>query len=281
MAVNTVEVLTANIDRGPSFSIWADCPIAEILENPGKGMYYFEDFLSVPNVAAGAQAAYGNYLGYADTGGSVTEAAQGSQTGGVKVFSSDGDNEGASLQMVGKPFQIDRAFQTLWFEARIQTSTIADTKHDIFVGLIENCTLSATVPITAAGAIADQNVVGFFRPESARTVAGTGGAIMNVVYKANGVAAVTLANDAVALVANTWTKLGMTFRPSRSIPGNYYIQFYQDGVEITAARYQVVTAQGTDFPNDVGLSFFMAVLNATGTTPGSSSCDWFRVAQLF
>lgn len=290
MAVNTTTPNAANLlvedtSRGPTSSIWGDCPVAEIQEDPGIGMYFFEDFLNVPNGAAGAQALYGNYWMFADTGGSVTEATQaaGAQLGGIKVLSSDGDNEGASFQTVPKPFEIDRTNngKKFWFEARIQTSTIADTKHNIFVGMIENCTLSATVPITAAGAIADQNCVGFFRPETARTVAGTGGAVMNVVYKANGVAAVTLASDAVTLVAATWVKLGMKFTPSQGQPGVWYLQFHKNGVEIVAARYQVVAAQGTDFPNDVGLGVFMAVLNATGSTPGTSSIDWIGAAQLF
>lgn len=289
MAVNTMntwpDLVTPQTGRGLSKAIWGDCPIVEIEEDCSVGMLFFDDFLNQPNVAAGAQALYGNYYGFASTGGSATEPTQaaGAQLGGIKVLSSGSDNDGVSIQTVSKPFEIDRTNngRKFWFEARIQTSTIADTKHDIFLGLIENCTLSATVPITAAGALADQNMVGFFRPETSRSGAGTGGAIMNVVYKANGVTAVTLAQDAVALTAGTWVKLGMTFSPSKSQPGKWYLQFYANGVEIVAAQYQVPTAQGTDFPNDVGLGPVFAIVNATGSSPGSSQIDWWQMAQLF
>jgi hypothetical protein len=127
--------------------------------------------------------------------------------------------------------------------------------------------LTATVPITAAGAIADVNIVGFHRLEG-------DGDQFDTIYKADGVTQVTVQADAAVIVADTWVKLGMVFDPS-----NNSLSFYRNGVKLSTT-YTVVAAAGTDFPNDVRLGFVIAVLNATASTPGSSEIDWVRIAQL-
>lgn len=261
--------------RGPSQSIWSDCPLLEIINGVTDGVLFFDEFQNGPRVAAGAEAAYtgygGGYRGFADTGGLVQD---GGEIGGTLDLSSDGDNEGASFRMSCAPFQIARNLGKLWFEARIKTSTITDTKHNLFVGMMADNALTAIVPITALGALADVNLVGFHRPESARGAAGTGGAIMNTVYKADGVTAVTVQTDAVALVADTYMKLGMVFDPTNNV-----LSFYRNGVKL-ATTYTIPAANGTDFPNDVRLAFVIAVLNATATTPGSSEIDWVKICQI-
>lgn len=256
--------------RGPSQSIWADCPLLEIVNGITDGVVLFDEFQNGPRVAAGAEASYtgygGGYRGFADTGGLVQD---GGEIGGSLDLSSDGDNEGASFRSSCAAFQIGRGLGKLWMEARVKTSTIADTKHNLFVGLMADAALTAVLPITAAGAIADVNIVGFHRTEAA-----LGGALMSTVYKADGVAAVTVQAGAVAIAADTYVKLGMVFDPSNNV-----LSFYRNGVKL-ANTYAVPAAQGTDFPNDVRLGFVIAVLNATGTTPGSSKIDWVKVVQL-
>jgi hypothetical protein len=224
-----------------------------------------DDFTSFVPVAAGAVASAGAYYGFADTGGSVVVA---DEVGGAVTASSDGDNEGASIARQAKPFQISRSHGKLWAEFRFKSSTVADTKHGVFLGLIETISQSATVPIAAAGTLADQNFVGFHRLEG-------DGDQVDCVYKANGVTQVTVQADALgtALVADTYTKLGMIYNPA-----DYKLKFYQNGLEI--ASYTVVASAGTDFPNDVRMGMIFAVLNATASTPGSSTLDKFRIAQL-
>ncbi|TXH17044.1 MAG: hypothetical protein E6R03_04505 [Hyphomicrobiaceae bacterium] len=253
----------ANTDRTPSPSIWADFPSGDIRVGIKDGWEIWDDFVPGGRVAAGAEANYGDYLGFASTGGSVTD---GDEVGGVAALSSDGDDEGASLRSAMLPFQISRTSGKLWFECRVKTSTITDTKHGIFVGLMGNSTLTATSPITAAGALADVNLVGFHRLEG-------DGDMFDCVYKADLVTQVTVLADAVTLVADTYVKLGMVFDPR-----TYVLTFYRNGVKI--ATYTIPTAQGTDFPNDVRLGLVMAVLNATASTPGSAKIDWWRAGQL-
>lgn len=254
----------ADTSRGPSPSIWSDFPATDIRHGIKDGYEIFDDFLLGPRVSAGAEASYCGYRGFADTGGLI---ADGGEIGGTLVLSSDGDNEGASFRTQCAPFQISRNHGKLWFEARVKSSLIDDTKHGIFIGLMADVALTATSPITAAGAIADVNLVGFHRLEG-------DGDRFDTVYKADGVTQVSVQADAVTIVADTYVKLGMVYNPK-----DFSLTFYSNGVKL-ATTYTVVAAAGTDFPNDVRLGLVMAVLNATASTPGSSEIDWLRCGQL-
>lgn len=260
----------ADNSRGPSPSIWSDCPWQEIRAGYADGILIEDDFVNGPRVAAGSEASYagyaGGYRGFASTGGLVQD---GGEWGGTADLSSDGDDEGASFRTGSCPFQIGRSQGKFWFEARVKSSTITDTKHNLFVGLTADVALTATSPITAAGALADINLVGFFRGEAA-----SGGASVATAYKADGVTAVTVQAGAVTLVADTWVKLGIVFDPK-----NNELSFYRNGVKLSGTK-TIPAAAGTDFPNDVRMGLAIAVLNATGTSPGSSEIDWWRAAQL-
>lgn len=258
----------ADTSRGPSQSIWADCPVLEIMAGAVDGIVLFDDFVAGPRVAAGAEAAYagngGGYRGFADTGGLV---ADGGEIGGTLVMSSDGDNEGASFRTACAPFQIGRNLGKLWFEARVKSSDITDTKHGIFVGLMADNALTAVLPITAAGAIADVNIVGFHRLEA-------DGDQFDTIYKADGVAQVTVQADAASMANDTYVKLGMVWNPA-----NNQLAFYRNGVRL-ATTYTMAALAGTDFPNDVRLGMVIAMLNATASTPGFVEIDWWKCAQI-
>lgn len=244
--------------------LWGNCPWDGIKSGVVDGIAFEDDFEGGPLVTAGAQAAYGRYHGFADTGGSTATAAE--QFGAI-TFSSDDDNEGASIALQVACIQITKAAGDLWFEARFKTSTIADTKHGIFVGLIDAATLSATVPIAADGTLADENLVGFWRLEG-------DGNQMDTYYKADGITAVAVKADAVTLVADAYKRVGMRYSHEQR-----KLFFYDDG-DALADTKTIPDATGTDFPADAILRPIFAVLNATGTTPGNSTLDWWACAQL-
>lgn len=256
--------LSANTARRPSPALWADCPWFDILEGVTEGYQHWCDFDNLPITPPTTEGNFGQYKAFTSTGGTMVDGAT---LGGALTIASDGDNEGASLGQTVQPVQISRSHGKLWFEARVKTSTIADTKHGIFLGLIDAAALSATVPIAADGTLADENFVGFHRLEG-------DGDKVDCVYKANGVTQVTVEADAVTLVADTYVKLGMVWDPD----DDYKLSFYSNGVLLDT--YTMATTDGDDFPNDVKLGLVFAVLNATGSTPGSSTIDWWRLAQL-
>lgn len=264
----------ADASRDISGSIWGDCPIEQLMLGRGGWLFRdeFQSFQITPATTEGNWAAEHGYSQFSSTGGTIANDT--TELGGAVAIGSDGDNEGCSFRTTSVPYQINLTKNDFWFEARILTSTIADTKHNIFLGLMENAALTATVPIAADGTMADQNLVGFHRLETA----GNGG-FMDTVYKANGVTLVTVQAKAVTLVAGTYTKLGMRFVCKRNIgQGAGYLYFYQDGTQLATAKL-IPSANGTDFPNDVPLGLVFAVLNATGTTPGTSSIDWWQAAM--
>jgi hypothetical protein len=193
--------------------------------------------------------------------------------GGVSL-GSDGDNEGAVIRMVQHPFKIARDAHDFRFEAVVKTSTIENTKHGFFVGLMDSTAATATVPIAADGTLADVNLVGFHRLE------GDGDAV-DLVYKANGVTQVTVKEDAGVLVADTYTKFGMTYQRWPYLTEKAYIlRWYINGRPVAEGFKQIPDTLGDDFPNDVGLGFVFAVLNATASTPGTSTISRARVSQL-
>jgi len=254
----------ANTTRDMSPNIWHDCN-QEKIRFRGGGVYFEEDF-DKPGYTAGitTTAAWGQWKAFGSTGATHLPATP--VWGGIATLGSDGDDEGAVIQGVGLPFQISRSHNKLWFEARVKFDTIADTKYDAFIGLGDQMTISATVPITAAaGTMADENWVGFHR-------LGTDGDYVDCRYKADGVTAVDVATDAQVLVADTWVKLGFVYNPL-----DYVLTFYGNGIELGTKT--IPSAAGTDFPNDVLLSPLAAVLNAAAVT-SVFSIDWIRCFQL-
>lgn len=274
--MRTLQFNTPSTTRDPSTSVWQGCPWLDIVEGVTPGVWFYDDFTSfnkTPATTEGNWTAGNGYAQFSDTGGTITA---GTGQGGEVAIGSDGDNEGCSFRTLATAFKLARTTKKFWFEARIKSSTITDTKHGIFLGLWEDVALDATHPIAAAGTLSDNNFVGFHRLE------GDGDQI-DTVYKANGVTQVTVQADALAaadvLVADTYIKLGMRWYPTGDPDGSNRLAFYANGNRLTTS-YQMASADGTDFPNDVGLGLVLAVLNATGTTPGTSTIDWWRAAQL-
>lgn len=261
-----------------SGSIWADCPVEALRDGQRAGGFYEEAFNTLPGgTIPTTEGAFRNGAFFSSTGG--TCVGDTAETGGGWAMGSDGDNEGAGYRCGMAPFKIILTGGDFWAEWRMLTSTIADTKHNIWSGLMADTSITAIVPITAAGALADTGLIGFQRPETAKAGAGTGGATLNAMYKASGVTAVTVQADAGTLVANTYTNLGLKFIPKRNIgKGAGYMLWFQDGVQVASKLW--ITAAGTDVPNNVALGFVFSVLNATGTTPGTSTIKKVRMAQL-
>lgn len=268
----------ANTGSNPSPYIWGDCPWDSIESGKIRGYtrwFDFDRFKASSNVNAAEAYWAEGFNVFGSDGAPVTlgsNSTVGAPAFGTVTIGSDGDNEGASIRQSQANLMITGPNATstsrsgkLWMEARIKSSTITDTKHGIFCGLMDTTAVSATVPIAAAGTLADVNLVGFHRLEG-------DGDYLDCVYKANGVTAVTVEADSQVLVADTYVKVGMVYNPS-----TYVLTFYGNGIALCTK--EVPAAAGTDFPNDVQLGFVFAVLNATASTPGTSTIDWVKLAQ--
>jgi hypothetical protein len=264
---------TANTDRWPTPSIWGDCPVVEMAEQPNRiGTFFREDWTKIPILATPTittQANYGNgWKAFGSSGGTAIEANI--EGGGGLILTESDDNEGIAFQTIQQPFKISRSHGKLWFECRLKVNTVADTRFGFIVGLWEETTLTVTDPIAAAGTLADHNFVGFHRLE------GDGDEI-DTVYKANGITQVTVEADAIpsdtSLAADTYIKLGMVFDPRDRI-----MRWYFNGLQAATTK-TIPSSEGDDFPNDVLLAPMVAMLCASGDD-AIITWDWIQVAQL-
>ena len=260
-------------------SIWGDCPVSALQANPDLGVYLRYDNVRSPVLVTPTittEANYGDGLkAFGSSGGTLLPAKQ--ENGGGYILTETDDNEGIGFATIQLPFKIYPTKGKLWFEARLKNSVVTDTENGFVVGLWEQQTMSATVPIAAAGTLADANFVGFHRLE------GDGDQI-NTVYKANGVTQATVKEDAIsttanvhtvagALAADTFIKLGMVFNPL-----NARMEWYINGV-LLPDYYTVTTTAGNPFPNDVqlGICIFMLLASANDSI---LTVDHVTCAQL-
>lgn len=305
MGVNSVDYTGLNTQRGPSPSIWGDCPVLDFLEDPSKGMYFFDDFLMAGNMGPNTAAITGSlgaWTCYADIGAAAIQA-DGQLEGGVLVLGSDGDNEGVTLSSTAGAFRITTTStlalnQKLWFEARIARSTITATKIDAFVGLCDHTTSSGlavgSIPITTTidTLSTTPNLLGFFSK-------GSVGSEWSAAYNLAGGTVVLPTNlttlmatvAGAALTAAQFVKLGMVFDPNAQpvlissastgqtagLTFRPLIKFFVNGVP-AAAFLTSTNVQGTAFPTGF-MGPCIQVMNDAGSSPGTISIDWIRVAQ--
>ncbi len=246
-------------------SFWDDCPIEGIKNDPGIGFMMednFVDFGLSPDITT-IVSAQGRYLLFGDAGATITPDTA---LGGGIVLTEATDDEAVSITTKQTPFKIINSGGSLWFEARIKTNTITGDKQAWFLGLMDATPQTSAVPLTADGALADINLVGFHHPE-ANTAA------YDTSYKANTVTAVEVNSDVGTLVAGTYVKLGFKFDTYSN-----QLTFYVNGSAQTT-RKTIPSAAGTDFPNDVLLApVFGEVLAASASY--TLTMDWWRCAQL-
>lgn len=260
--------LTADTSRGPSNTLWLDCPWMDMLQDPGIGIQFWDDFINAPTMSSDADTAL--YAAYIDTSNTITQAAT---AGGVLALTTDAtDNDAPVVQAgggTGGSFQITTATAgKLWFEARIKVSTL--TEMSVFVGLAApGATVDNGLLVNDTGALATTvGSIGFNAPTSA-----SASEIFRAAYvKASATSQypVTAVHTAVA---DTWVKLGFKFDPY-----NDTITWYVNGIA-NATTTDVGDAGTTNFPSAVLLSPAIGMKNGEAGAK-TLSIDWWRCAQL-
>lgn len=248
-------------------SFWQDCPVGAIRTDPGMGCIVEDSFVdlglsgAITNIIS--SAGMGRYLVF---GGATATITPDEELGGGMVLTLTDNNQPVSITTKQTPFQITSGAGTLWFEARIKISSIVINEQSFFVGLMDATAQDATHPLSAAGALADQNLVGFHFPELNTTAFDTS-------YKADLVAAVEVNSNVGTLVEGTYVRLGMRFDTSNNV-----LSFYIDGVSQATCKI-IPDATGDDFPADVTLAPVVACMTAVDTTE-TLTMDWWKIAQL-
>lgn len=262
-AVGSVNDTAANSGAGLS-AFWKDCPLQAAEIDPAVGYGMQDNFVDVglsPTITT-IISGQGRYLLFG--GASSTIIPDAGLGGGLTLTLTDTD-QATSITTKQTPFQITSGAGSLWFEARIKSSTITTAQQAWLVGLMDSTPQTATVPLTATGALADLNLVGFHHPEANTTAFDTS-------YKANTVAAVEVNSDVGTLAADTYIKLGFKFDTTNNV-----LTFYINGVA-QANQKTIPNATGTDFPADVTLAPVVAILAATDDEE-TLTVDWIKCFQ--
>lgn len=261
------DVAAAAPARMPSAAIWEDCPWDEIQAGKCDGFALFEDFLGgftqATNVAASASTLPSPWAAFTANDAGHTVDQEVDEPYGTVTLNMAADNLTTTLVGLGKGNAgqlVLEAGKRAWFEARVKTSTITDSKNGLFVGLGEEGLAVTVGVIAAAGTLTDKDLVGFWRLEG-------DGDKFDVVYKtAGGNGTIVLEADAVTLVADTYVNVGIKCNGTT-------VYFYANNTLIDS-----VALDAADFPNGEELCVYIAS-TAAATEAGDHTVDWVKIAQ--
>ncbi len=290
---------------GPSYDLWSDCPVAEMMQDPNVGLHHFDNFSVCPTITTSKKAntgtaasgltaipaswdatagSYvmndfasvlrdmhaGDYNYYNDDG--VVIGPSGLQGGGLKISGNDADNDEGSIQAGGGGLVISdtsTAARKLWFEACIQKASIGDNGLAFFLGLMTPASTAADILVDDTGAMAaSKSYLGF------RVLQDNGEEVDFVHAKSTG-AVVEWGADVVDMVAATDIKLGFKYDPD----SDKKIRLWIDGVEYSSDWLVAADIALATFPDGVVLAPMFATKVGTAAEV-VTYMKWWRWAQL-
>jgi hypothetical protein len=261
MANFTITYEAAGTSQTPSPIVWGDCPVLEMIADPGVGDHIYDNF-SHTNLENGDV--------YQGLGDNAPVYVVDSLEGRVSITSGGTDNNQSILgSMVDIGHISDTAAEEaeLWFEARIKVSSIAD--QGLFVGLAAEADIAVDfLADNSAALVSTADCVGF------HVLTATPAAV-GVVYQKGGAAYTAVQTGVHTLVADTYVKLGFKFNPIADTSER--IKFYVNGVETTTPVTGANIAAAT-FPDSVNLALMLTNKTGEGVTK-SLVVDWYRFAQ--
>jgi len=270
---------STTLKRGPSWRLWSRVLGPGASPDGAVDGYLFEDeMLNVGDFNTGGGGAttgtiggYGVYVDTAVAAGSIRHLAT-VYSGALRILSSTQDNAQASIagaSGVGVQAVFPTALdKKLAFEARVAFGTIAN--NNFFLGLTEETCCANDGLIDDTGALADVDHFGFCVLEGASST-------LTFKYRKNGQAQQTpIANVlGVAIVANTYYKLGFVFDPA-AIPAQR-VTFYLNGEELSTYLTAANLAAAT-FPAGEEMALAAQVKNGAAAAK-SMDIDWWRLYQ--
>jgi hypothetical protein len=268
---NTVKYRGHNVS-GPSPDLWSDCPVLELLENPGKGQYFFDDFTNVPTWSGVTTATLADkYNVYSDTG--VIIGPSGEQGGGCRISIMDSDNDEGALQVNGGGFVISDAAadaRPLWFEGSMKVTNFTGESVGVFMGLMQPASPANSLLVDGTAALAaSKSYIGF------QTLAAAPNTVRFVFADSTGTVQ-TWAANVKTLTAATYAKFGFKYDPDQMTKK---IRIWVDGVEYTADAIDSTDIAAATFPDgDVLAPIFAAKTGEAADCP--AFLKWWRCAQL-
>ncbi len=229
---------------GISYNLWHNCPIADILADPGKGIVCLEDFEGFGRSGAAA-ANVGYWAGRSGSWKSYEDSSTGFSNvlaGGVLEYDgTTSDNLEGAIQRLGAPFVIAAsAGKPLWFEAiGVKKELVTNTQGFLF-GLAETAAPANSLIADAGNDIADIHYLGGFGMD-------TDGDTASFIYQDAGDAFATPGDDIATLAAATAINLGFYYDGVTIVP-------YINGVAYPSYKITAAQIAASDFPSDTPLS---------------------------
>lgn len=281
----------AVVSRAPSPIIWADCPVVEILANPSKGAYAFDDFKNsvVPVVnetaATDLVSGVGNVLGdinwyaYQETD-KIADVVLQQDDDGVLLLQTDGSDADVAAITTGN--NVGGLWKTpavgtppsgprkLWFECRIKTVSVTAADGGFFVGLAQPGEAKDAGGAMAAGgaSLSDVDHIGF---------ASLSGAMTALKYAYNEASAGTAqTGSAATIAAATWYRLGFKVHDNGS---GWKIRFYVNGVDLGDSAAIDISKTNANYPSSTDMDALLAYVAESGAADADGLyIDWVRVA---
>lgn len=284
MSVNSIDFRqnrTTEATRRPSPAIWADCPVLDLKEDPGKGLYFFDDFQGFPLPGTQTtQIGFGQYKVFATAGSSITRI---SAVGGVELeggalsATTDTDNDSATIAQAFPSYFLSNSNGTsgkLWFEVCYAQNSILTNMAAVFLGLaeVEQWTLATGVPFNGGDAITNSaSAIGFRIEED-------GLGVIDTVVSDRATSFSNIGDtEGGTLVANTFKKLGFVYDPN-ALTANR-IRFYADNLELTTKISGTTLGAYTNLDANP-LGFIWATCADSAGTAFAGYLKWVRIAQL-
>jgi len=257
--------------RTPSPSIWADCPVLEILHDPGRGYHFYDDFTAFDSIVITGRNH--KYAFDGDTGVLLADATATADGGEIFMDDLDTDNDAGFVSHgLFAPFARLGPEEKMWFECRYKRLNVADNDGGLFLGLFE----TTVVPVSATTLTDNDAVLDASEDFVGWRILTADGNALEPIYQEGGqtIQAVGAGTtNAVgsgldrAIVADTYIKLGMTFA------GNRISYFVNGGLH---AFYDVTSTDNFPDVNHLAMGWFESF---GGGNDMARTLDWWRVAS--
>lgn len=276
-----------NTDRHLQNSVWSDFPYDQVLHEPTKWIYWFDDFTFVPSLTSATTAVNRwPYMSYIDTSNTIV-ALETAKTIGVLVIATDNtDNDGPIICLPGDKsvcFMLDDNTaadrRKMWQDYRWKKSSVTDNQAAVFLGLAEETRTVNDGLMTddSAIVIATIDAIGF------RVLQDNGEELDFTWQKASQtnqeiahIATIANENSATTgLAADTYVKTGFKYDPKESTANRIkvYVNNKTHATKVTGTQMAAAT-----FPDGEELVWYAGLKNGEGTAC-SLSLDWIRMAQ--
>lgn len=241
------ELVMRDATLSPTYSMWDNCPLWAIQQDPSLGYVWYNDFMWYTTAYDGLASIV------TDTG----TIASGNSTGGQVILTpSDGtvaDNDEAYLGGANDVFALATG-NDLWFEARVKFTEANTDDANIIVGFCDVYAAN-TLQDNGAGPVGTYDGLVFFKVDGGTTWS---------VESSSGAATQTTLNGVASRVSGSWQRLGIY------VEGTTSATFYVDGVPVGTLS--------TTLP-DNNFSVLFGVKNGD-TNLETLYVDDFKVVQL-